>query len=1137
MIARFTPDGCITFVNEAYRSYFASLLEIKDVWGHNIRDILQVKKYADVEKFLSSLSKINPIREIECVVEGKDRNRHWQTWSVRALFTTDGNPAEYQVVGRDITEIKRQKNTEHELRRNEQRSLAVILNAGSWIWEVDPEGVYRYSTPAVEQILGYRPDELEGKVHFYDLFDPSVKEGVKEATSAAFSRRESFRHFENLNRHRNGAPVVLNTSGTPIFDEDGTFSGYCGIDEDITERKATESAFQALVKSMVGSTGLNSLRKITENVSSWLGADCVMVGEIQPDNQTVNVLSMFLDGKEIPDFSYTLKGTPCDNVAERGFCLYPDNVIELFPESKDLVELNIRGYLGTPLRNSSGDVCGILCALFRNPIHSSLSMQEILDIIAVKASAEIERNQIERALEQSQIHLAGAMDLAHLVNWEFDATTGIFTFNDRFYALYATTAELEGGNQMSAEEYAKRFLHPDDQNLVIDEVNKALQATDPGYTSLLGHRIIRRDGEIRHIIVRFGITKDENGRTIKTHGANQDITELMRMENALRESEERYRQLVENLNDIVYTVDTNGIITYVSPVVQHQYGYSSSDLIGKPFTDVVFKDDIPNLQKRFAEMSTGIIVPFEWRLKHKDGSLSWVRSSTRPLRDDHGTTGFLGIVSDINREKKAEQALLESEARARAMIQAIPDMVFRMDRQGVFLDYKADVSDLSTQSEPTLVGRSNRDITPPEFADLIDLQIRTVLETGTTQTFEYELPIPGRGVRNYEARMVASGLNEVTAIVRDITERKLAQEALADSESFNRGLVENLPEYLSVYGSDGILLYVNPASANAWGFEAEEMIGTHVLSYIPLEYHKMVNANIAVRQKGGDIPPYEIEIITKNAVRRSVIVKATPIQYQNNPAILLLLIDITGRKRAEKALYEAAQYTRKLIEVSLDSLVTISPEGRITDVNAATEQVTGYSRDYLIGTDFSDYFTDLVRAKEGYRKVFDKGVVLDYPLEIRHKDGKITSVLFNATVYRDGTGKVQGVFAAARDITERKRVEDALKMANKKLSILSSITRHDINNQLAVLTGYLRILEKKQPDPTLSVYSQKVAAAAQRISTMILFTKEYEQLGVEGPVWQDIGKLAKMAAVDLLPENVELKVNTENYEIFADPMC
>ena len=264
--------------------------------------------------------------------------------------------------------------------------------------------------------------------------------------------------------------------------------------------------------------------------------------------------------------------------------------------------------------------------------------------------------------------------------------------------------------------------------------------------------------------------------------------------------------------------------------------------------------------------------------------------------------------------------------------------------------------------------------------------------------------------------------------------------------------------------------------------------------------------------------------------------KATPIQYQNNPAILLLLIDITERKRAEKALFEAAQYTRKLIEVSLDSLVTISPEGRITDVNAATEQVTGYSRDYLIGTDFSDYFTDLVRAKEGYRKVFDQGVVLDYPLEIRHKDGKITSVLYNATVYRDGSGNVQGVFAAARDITERKRVEDALKMANKKLSILSSITRHDINNQLAVLTGYLRILEKKQPDPTLIVYSQKVAAAAQRISTMILFTKEYEQLGVEGPVWQDIGKISKMAAVDLLPENVDLKINTGNFEIFADPM-
>ena len=114
---------------------------------------------------------------------------------------------------------------------------------------------------------------------------------------------------------------------------------------------------------------------------------------------------------------------------------------------------------------------------------------------------------------------------------------------------------------------------------------------------------------------------------------------------------------------------------------------------------------------------------------------------------------------------------------------------------------------------------------------------------------------------------------------------------------------------------------------------------------------------------------------------------------------------------------QASQYTRSLIEASTDPLVTISPEGKITDVNEASVKVTGVSREKLIGTDFSDYFTEPQKAREGYKKGFEKGSVSDYPLTIRHKNGKLTDVLYNASVYKDDKGKVLGVFAAARDVT------------------------------------------------------------------------------------------------------------------------
>lgn len=142
------------------------------------------------------------------------------------------------------------------------------------------------------------------------------------------------------------------------------------------------------------------------------------------------------------------------------------------------------------------------------------------------------------------------------------------------------------------------------------------------------------------------------------------------------------------------------------------------------------------------------------------------------------------------------------------------------------------------------------------------------------------------------------------------------------------------------------------------------------------------------------------------------------------------------RKRAEQALRigQAGRvdslYARSLIEASLDPLVTISPEGQITDVNEATELVTGVQRNQLIGSDFSDYFTEPDRARAGYRKVLTEGPVRDYPLTIRHAAGHTTDVLYNAVVYRNEAGQVQGVFAAARDVTERKRLEEELRVTS-----------------------------------------------------------------------------------------------------------
>ena len=173
------------------------------------------------------------------------------------------------------------------------------------------------------------------------------------------------------------------------------------------------------------------------------------------------------------------------------------------------------------------------------------------------------------------------------------------------------------------------------------------------------------------------------------------------------------------------------------------------------------------------------------------------------------------------------------------------------------------------------------------------------------------------------------------------------------------------------------------------------------------------------------------------------------------------MVDATTAVPSSTLQQQTPEYARSLIEASLDPLVTISPEGKITDVNEATVKVTGVERDKLIGTDFSDYFTEPDKARDGYQEVFSEGAVTDYPLTIRHRDGRLTDVLYNASVYNDADGNVLGVFAAARDVTAQKQAaEYARSLIEAALDPLVTINAEgkitDVNEATIKVTGVPR---------------------------------------------------------------------------------
>jgi PAS domain S-box-containing protein len=282
----------------------------------------------------------------------------------------------------------------------------------------------------------------------------------------------------------------------------------------------------------------------------------------------------------------------------------------------------------------------------------------LIDITGRKRSEEI--------LCTSQMQLSEAMDLAHIVYWETDPIDDVFLFNDAFYALYGTTAEREGGYRMTREEFTKRFVHPEDLFLFSQFVEQNTLRPDAEFIADIEHRIVRRDGEVRHILVRASVAKDNSGRIVKRYGANQDITEHKKMEKTLQQSEEQFRKMFEGNPLGMVIVDSDFRFIRVNAAFCRMLGYTEQELISLTFKDITHPEHIAEDVRQVNELMNGKI-PFyqtEKRYVRKDRTIVWGSTGVNVMRDtDDRFLYFLTTVEDITgrKESEEEKARLESQ--------------------------------------------------------------------------------------------------------------------------------------------------------------------------------------------------------------------------------------------------------------------------------------------------------------------------------------------------------------------------------------------------------------------------------------------------------------------------------------------
>ncbi|MDR3555252.1 MAG: PAS domain S-box protein [Syntrophobacteraceae bacterium] len=471
-----------------------------------------------------------------------------------------------------------------------------------------------------------------------------------------------------------------------------------------------------------------------------------------------------------------------------------------------------------------------------------------------------ERKQIEESLREREAQLKMALDVANMVHWEYDVKTGMFTFDEQFYAFYGTTARDEGGTLMSAEAYVSRFLPPEESHIVAEEITRTLATTDPGFTGQLEHRIFTASGETRHIVVRYAPVRDRTGTIVKIRGANQDITDRKLAEGVVRESMERLSQILDFLPDPTFAIDLEGRVITWNRAYEEMTGIKAEEVLGKgnyeyslPFygcrrpvlIDAAMGQDAETLKKYSTVQRYGDILLAETDAPLRGGETRAFSCKARPLYDSTGKIiGALETIRDVTEIKRTQEMLRDSEQRYRSVVENIQDIFYRTDRDGAVTMISPSASQVYGAPLEEILGMhvDNFWLDPGEREKMI----QKIRQDGVVR--DYEIMLQKKDGSPIFASITSSFLKDkdgnilgVEGIIRDISERKRAE-----AERTRLAMaVEQAAEGIIIADAHWRIEYANPAFERITGYGGHEIVGRHAWIFNGYKYDRSLERQLS----------------------------------------------------------------------------------------------------------------------------------------------------------------------------------------------------------------------------------------------------------------------------------------------------
>lgn len=722
-----------------------------------------------------------------------------------------------------VVDVTDEMQATQQLAESEERFRLLAEVSDDFITRTDMTGRRVYRSPSVLTTFGFTPEELASTAPTTRVHpdDHSLLQDIRDAVMRGEARDAQFRAFT-----ADGSMIWVDMRSRPLFDANGVQIGAVSYGHDITSLREAQ----------------NKMRRAEDRYRAFITQSSEAMWRFDMDppvdvSQPIDAVSaaMLRSARlaECNDAMAVMCGHDCaaNFVGTRLDTLMPPNDPGT---SRCLRALIAAGFRLTDHEVIASNHAGETRVMIKNMV-GVIENGCLMHVWGTQRDVT-ERRRAEQALADAEAQLRAIFELASVGMAKVDLDGRFVLVNPGLCRLLGRTeAELVSGLTFMD------VTHPADRAENTRIRDHALHAGTDRYG--MRKRYLRPDGTIVWAELAATIVRDALGTPLYQISVVTDITDRMRAEAALAASESKYRQLVEGLNVVAWEgIAGTFDFAFVSGAAEAILGYTPSEWLAPGFWLRIIHPDDRDAAMSYCVNKTreGLDHDFEYRAIHKDGRVVWLRDLVSVARDDDGTLRLRGVLIDITQHRRDELALRESERTNRAILAAMPDVMFVIDPSGRYVDYHAQDTAILLVPPEQFLGRTPTEVLPRHLAQLHEDSIQRLRQTGQAQTYDYRIERRG-DTRWWEVRMVLRDDGCVISLVRNITERKRAEQALAESQRRLAALVSQAPVGIIVWNTRFEIVQWNPAAERMFGYAAHEAVGKHGGFIVPPEARPIVD--------------------------------------------------------------------------------------------------------------------------------------------------------------------------------------------------------------------------------------------------------------------------------------------------------